>query len=218
MKRIILILVLVLSISMILAENSVAVTLKVKGEVEIKRDEKADDLKIGEQLYNKDLLTTGDESFAAVKFIDGSSLVKLFANSVLEINTEREGEKLGKKNKLNLGELWSKVTGKMGTYELETPSTVVSVKGTEFVVVVSEEGYTSLYTIEGKVNIRNKSDGTSEDVEAGYKAYATGTGEIEVTEYDPDELPDEDQQESNTMEIHLRNDEGEEKTIIIEVE
>ena len=218
MKKIyIIILLIILSITLLAENQSVALTLKVKGDVDLKRDGANSMLKTGQQLFNQDVVTTGSDAFTALKFIDGSSLLKLYPNSVLVINSEKEDGKLSKKNKLNMGELWSKVTKNTGAYELETPTTVVSVKGTEFIVSVSEEGHTTLFTIEGKVNIRNKSDGNSEDVEAGYRAFSDGSGEIEVSEYDPEELPEEDG-ESETMEIRLLNDEGEEKLIIIEVE
>ncbi len=218
MKKIYIILLIVAFVFPLIAkESSVALALKVNGDVELNRAENTSFLSLGQQLFNNDIITTGEDSFTAIKFIDGSSLLKLFPQSVLVIDSEKKDKKLNKKNKLNLGELWSKVTRNTGAYELETPTTVVSVKGTEFIVSVNDKGHTYLYTLEGKVNIRNKADGNSEDIEAGYKAFSSGNGEIIVSEYDPEELPVDDT-ESDTMEIHLRNDEGDEKTIRIELE
>lgn len=215
-KILILTIFLFLAVSLLIAEESVALAIKVSGNVNLTREKKNEELALGQMLFNNDVISTDNEAFAALKFVDGSSLLKLFPNSVMEINTNKENKKINKKNKLNLGDLWSKVTGKMGNYELETPTTVVSVKGTEFIVSVSEEGYTTLYTLEGKVNIRNKSNNKEEDVEAGFKAFSSGDGEILVSEYDPEEIPEEAQNE--ILEIHLRNDEGDEKTIRFEVE
>ncbi|MCK4313062.1 MAG: hypothetical protein KAW88_10050, partial [Candidatus Cloacimonetes bacterium] len=68
------------------AKDSIAIALKVKGDVELKREEQISKAKTGEELVNKDELESKEDSFAAVKFVDGSSVVKLFPNSILTIN------------------------------------------------------------------------------------------------------------------------------------
>jgi len=205
----------------VFANESIAVSLKVKGDVDITRNEEIWKLSTGSELYNKDLLETSEDSFAAIKFIDGNSIVKLFPYSVLEISATKENGKLNKSTKLNMGELWSRVNPQSGSYEVETPTTVVSVKGTQFLLEVSEEGATTLYTFTGKVEMSNKEDGESVVVSAGEQAYSTGSGMIEVVPFDQDEIETELEEvleQTQILEIQLENEDGEKKTIKIELE
>ena len=158
MKKIIILAALMILTVSVFCQESVAVSLKVKGDVELTRDETKDKLATGAELYNGDQLQSGEESFAALKFIDGSTIVRLFPLSNLSIETDVEGGKLNKRTKLDLGELWTRVDPGSGEFEVETPTTVVSVKGTQFLLEVDENGATTLYTVKGQVEIRNKTD------------------------------------------------------------
>ncbi|MCK4654424.1 MAG: FecR domain-containing protein [Candidatus Cloacimonetes bacterium] len=205
------------------AEESIAIALKVKGDVELMRKEQVSKTKTGEELVNKDELESKEDSFAALKFIDGSSVVKLFPNSILTINAFKEDGKLNKKNFLQFGELWAKVVKKTGDFEIDTPTTVVSVKGTELFVTVNEKGETDLYTFDGEVHIRNKVDENEAIVTEGQKAHSKGEGEIIVSPIKKGDISEEQQDliesgVSNVLEIELENDEGEKRTIKIEFE
>ncbi len=129
----------------------IARTLKVKGEVNITRNLQISPALVGDQLFNGDELETKNESYAAVKFADQSSVLKLFPNSILNINTVQEKGKTNKKSILKIGELWAKVEKGTGKFEIETSTTVASVKGTNFLMNVTEEGLTNLYSFEGEV-------------------------------------------------------------------
>lgn len=206
----------------ILEADSVAIALKVKGDVELTREEASRQIQTGDEFVNKDELESRENSFAAVKFVDGSSVVKLFPNSILTINAEKENGKLNKKNYLQFGELWAKVTKKTGTFEIDTPTTVVSVKGTELFVVVDKNGETELFTFKGEVHIRNKADDNEATVMAGQKAHTTGEGEILVFPTQDGDIEESkmDMMESgfNLLEIELENSDGEKKTIKIDFE
>lgn len=209
--------------SLSFAQESIAITLKVKGIVELNRDEKVAKINSGSELIDKDKLESKEESFAAVKFIDGSSVIKLFPNSILTIQAEKSGDKLNKKNYLDMGELWAKVTKKTGGFEIDTPTTVVSVKGTELLVSVDENGETDLFTLKGEVSIRNKRDDNQMNVPEGYKAHSSGEGEILVSLIQEGDIDDETQEfieneVFKTLEIELKNEDGENKTIKLNFE
>lgn len=224
MKKIIFILILVLSITLLNCQDTVALTLKVKGTVNLLRERVTTSLITGAELLNKDVLESGEEAFAALKFIDGSSIVKLFPNSILEINAEQDQKNLKKKTMLNMGELWAKVTKQTGAFEIETPTTVVSVRGTNFLVGVDENGYTNLTTFSGTVEMKNKQDNQSVLVGEGEKAYSTGSGEIIVSEFALEDLDPEilelieSESEGETLKIELEGPDGEKRTINIEFE
>ncbi|MCD4796179.1 MAG: FecR family protein, partial [Candidatus Cloacimonetes bacterium] len=187
-KIVLFVLFLLIFSSFLFCIDSVAHTVKVKGTVNLTRNTQVSSAVIGDNLFNGDELETREESFAAIKFADESSIVKLFPNSVLNINTEKDKNKMNKKNLLKIGELWAKIDKKTGKFEVETSTTVVSVKGTNFLMKVSEDGITDLYTFEGEVLFQNKLDGESTVVTAGQKGSTTGQGQITVTTIDPDEI------------------------------
>jgi hypothetical protein len=203
------------------AQESIAISLKVKGNVELTRADKQDKLTIGAELYNGDQLESGEEAFAALKFIDGSSIVRLFPLSILTIYTESDSRKLNKRAKLDLGELWTRVESGSGSFEVETPTTVVSVKGTQFLLAVGNDGSTTLYTVKGQVELKNKNDQETALVGEGEKAFSLGSGLIEVVPYDLEEVEGkiaEDDDAAQTLEIQLQNGAGEKKSILIELE
>ncbi len=230
MKNKILLIILFISISsMICALESVALALKVKGNVELSREENVSEISTGEELINSDELESKEDSFAAIKFVDGSSVVKLFPNSILQINAEKEDGKLNKKSFLKMGNLWVKVVQKTGVFEVATPTTVVSVKGTEFLLTVSEMGLTEIFTFAGEVQVRNKFDNKSSTVSAGNKALSTGETELEVTEIEEGDIDEETQEyieeeeeeliePPKVLEIQLQHPSGETKIIRIEYE
>lgn len=166
----------------------IARTLKVKGEVNLTRNLQISPALVGDQLFNGDELETKNESYAAVKFADQSSVVKLFPNSTLNINTVQEKGKTNKKSVLKIGELWAKVEKGTGKFDIETSTTVASVKGTNFLMNVTEEGLTNLYSFEGEVLFQNKIDGETALILAGQRGTSTGQGPILITAIDPNEI------------------------------
>ncbi len=218
------IIIVILFVSICQADDSVALTIKAKGKIELTRGEENSKLNTGDELYNKDELESMEDSFAAFKFIDGSSIVKLFPNSILTINAQKDGDKLNKKSYLKMGELWSKVVKKTGVFEVETPTTVVSVKGTEILISHSNEKGTILYTFSGEAEIKNKRDGKTAIVGADQKAHLTPDGLIEVSGIQKGDIDKgvqqmmEEEGSSENIEIELKNDSGEKKTITIEFE
>ncbi|MEA2095274.1 MAG: FecR family protein [Candidatus Cloacimonadota bacterium] len=216
-KILIIILMFIFAISLI-AQESVGIALKVKGDVILTHKEENLKAKDGSELENNDVLESKAESFAVVKFIDGSSVIKLFPNSILTINTEKTNGKLNKRSTVKLGELWAKVTKNTGEFIVDTPTTVVSVKGTKFVLMVDENGFTDLFTLDGVVNMKNKKDNKEADVSAGQKAHSTGENEIILSVIEEGEMEGYDVPLTEILNINLKNDAGEKRSIEIELE
>lgn len=223
MKQIAILILLIVSCAFLAAQEPVAVTLKVKGDVELARANDVSAVETGTSLQNSDELESGAESYAAIKFVDGSSVVKLFPNSVMVINTEKDADKLNKRSYLKSGNVWSKVMKKTGKFEIETPTTVVSVKGTEFKVEVQEDGSTEVITFSGEVTMRNKQDTKEATVTAGNKGRSTGSGAISVSETEEDDVSEEEEEiigtpsEHQVLELQMTNADGENKTVIIKL-
>ncbi len=187
-KIIILVLFIIINLTGVYAIVSVAYPLKVKGDVDLTRNLESSALKLGDELYNGDEIETKAESYAVIQFEDKSSIIKLFPNTILNIRTEKEGEKYNKKSLLKMGELWAKVEKSTGKFEIETPTTVASVKGTNFMLNVSEDGTTELFTFEGEVLFQNIITGQTETILAGQRGTTSGDQPIIVAPFDPDEI------------------------------
>jgi hypothetical protein len=170
------------------AIDSVAHPLKVKGNVDLTRNLESSALKLEDKLFNGDEVETKAESFAAIQFQDESSIIKLFPNTILNIRTEKNGEKYNKRSLLKMGELWAKVEKGTGEFEIETPTTVASVKGTNFMITIGEDGTTELLTFEGEVIFQNKITGEAGAVLAGQRGVISGDQPIIILAIDPSDV------------------------------
>ncbi len=222
MKKIILITILLTVIAFVYADSPVALTVKMKGDISLSRDNKQQALTEGATLINKDQLRSNDDSFAFIKFVDDGATMRLFANSLLTIDTNREGGNLNKNSFLQVGNVFSSVKSGKGEYSIETPTTVASVRGTEGFVVVLEDGTTIIITTNGVFEMKNKSSGETMLVESGFTGSSDSSGNMNVNpteNIDPDWLDAVDGDESyetDMLKINLENDQGESKTIEIE--
>lgn len=199
--------------------NPAAVILQSKGVIELNRADEKKNVSSGEILYNGDELISSEESIAAIRFVDDGAIIKLFSNSILMIKTIKEANTLDKQLYLEVGELWSKVKKESGSYQIETPTAVAAVKGTDFLTEVKDNGDTWLFTFEGIVEL--KTDMGTVDVGKGSTGIAvTGsaptqrkTGKDEIKEGVRKEI--EQVVETNVMEIEFKDANGETKTMKI---
>ena len=87
-----------------------------------------------------------------------------------------------------MGELWAKVEKGSGKFEIETPTTVVSVKGTNFMLNVAEDGTTELFTFDGEVLFQNTITGQTETILAGQRGITSGDQPIIVAPFDSEAI------------------------------
>ena len=120
-------------------------------------------------------------------FQDDGSRVKLGAVSTLTINAARKQKQLDKSLFMESGKLWAKVTKKKGTeFQVKTPTSVASVKGTKFILEEKEGGETWVWVLEDAVNLSNESGEVT--VNEGQKGTAT-KDTLNVGPIDANELP-----------------------------
>lgn len=184
--------ILISSICTFIYATNIAVVAGLKGKISLIRNNKTSVLKQGEILQNNDELRSSEESFAAIRFVDNGATTKLFPNSIMVISAQEAGNQLQKRNTIVKGTAQSKVTPQTGHYIIETPNTVASVKGTEFIVTF-DGGKTFVGVKEGEVEIESKGSGKK-----------TTAGKDEVYEVDEngnvDEQEDSDYIENNEEE------------------
>ncbi len=187
MKRIVLLCMLFALIYTLNAADSVALLSASKGKVDISREAKAIKFKNGELLKNNDELRTGGESFAAYKYIDGSSTIKVFSNSLVRITANRSGKTLSKKVVVDKGSVFTSVKPKTGAFMVQTPTTVASVKGTGFLTKLSDKGESMFIVTDGEVEIKILNQDEVKSVPAGKTAVIDEAGNYEIRESTPDD-------------------------------
>jgi len=224
MKQIILVCLILMLVGVLAAAEPIAYLIQGKGSVSISRDKKAVKFKNGELLYNNDEIKTAGESFAAIKYMDGGAAIKIFPNSVVKLTAIKQGKQLNKSTSLQLGSLYSKVNNKIkGNYQVETPTTVASVKGTGFITKLSASRQTIVIVMEGEVLLQHKESGKSKSVAPGSTGISDAQGNIEiektkindVSETEMNEIESTNQEAQKTMKIQVTDDNGNIKYIEI---
>jgi hypothetical protein len=139
------------------ASEEVAFVLKITGEARVKTGN-ADWtlLKKGMRLHNQDMIRTGANALVAIVFLDDKTMMKIHADSEVKIVTNKTDKGLHKRIIMEMGQMWSKVVPGRGGFQLETPSGVAAVKGTEFYGLLDENGQTVIIGIEGIVELINE--------------------------------------------------------------
>ena len=197
----------------------VAVTTKVKGDARIKRagtTEYRPEVRRGTALRSEDWLKTLKDGYIAIIFIDDKSQMKIRENSEVEIRTERMPGALSKTVSMNFGKLKVEVAPQTrGTFTIATPTSVASVKGTEFWIISGDEGDQFIVT-DGELEITNNESGESFTVGEGQTGTSNPDGTTGVEDTPEGGVPEEEEEDMNELRIELENEQtGEKKTIII---
>jgi hypothetical protein len=200
-----------------MATETIAVVLKVKGKVTISRSNQATSitLKRGSRLEDGDKLKTDKGSYAAVRFIDDASLLRIRANSTCTIKGKKEKNQVIKNVYLEVGTILAKVTKQRGKFEISTPTSVASVKGTEWITEQRYNGGTFYYGLQGVTEITNAA-GTAllHEDETGYVANSETAPIVQPTKEGTVPTFDEDLEDgSDFFEFEFENDEGQKRLL-----
>ena len=201
--------------------NKIAVTTKVKGVVEIMPVGKKDfsNLKPGTILSDGDKIRTGSKGFAAMIFIDDKSTLKLKENSEAVITGQRSAASISKKINMDVGTVRATVTKQNTDFVIQTPTSVASVKGTDFWLLTDPENGDQIIGLEGIVGLTNNETGQEVDVSEGMSGISTPDGNIGLEETDQSSIPDDPSDESDgppQIKIYLEGPNGEQRVMIIE--
>jgi hypothetical protein len=158
----------------VFAQDVIAYIGEVGGTVTVTRENPGEEIaaKIGMLLQEGDTVKTEGASYSSIIFQDDGSRVKLGENAQITLNAVRQKKKLNKRMFLSGGKLWAKVSKKKGTdFQVQTPTSVASVKGTRFIMEEKASGETWLWVTEDSVRL--DSDGGGGDVGEGQYARTT---------------------------------------------
>jgi FecR-like protein len=141
------------------AAKSVAITIRAKGKVKVYESGKTSEknLKRGFRLRDGDKIITSDKSFAAFRFIDDKSLVRIRSNSSCTVKGQQEEDNSIIKNIfVEIGTIFARITKQKGRFQVTTPTSVASVKGTKFITDHRGEDGTYYFGEEGLCEIKNE--------------------------------------------------------------
>ena len=202
--------------------DKIAVATKVKGLAEIMKVGKKDfnGLKAGSILEDGDKIRTGNSGFVAIIFIDDKSILKIKENSEAVITGRRTAKDISKKINIDGGTIKASITKQNVDFVIQTPTSVASVKGTEFWMVVDELLGDRVIGVEGQVSLVNTETGQEVMVTTGMTGNSTPDGQIGISETDVSSIPkdptDDSQEGPSQVKIYLEGPNGEQKVFIID--
>ena len=208
--------------SILFSSSKVAIAIKTKGDVSViyKGLNSAQVLKPGSPLSNQDKIKTGKNGYIALMYLDDKTVVKMLDNSDLTIMGDRSGNKINKSLDIKYGRIAANVKPQKGKeFRISTPTSVASVKGTEFAIQSDPSSGDSFTLIEGLIEVTNSVTGESTQVQEGETAVSTPDGSLDVAETTSDDLDgfEEASMEPPTQELRfeVEDENGNIKEILI---
>ena len=202
--------------------NKIAVVTKVKGLVEIMPTGKKlfSKLKAGSILADGDKIRTGTSGFAAIIFIDDKSTLKLKGNSEAVITGQRTAASISKKINMDSGTIRATIKKQNSSFVIQTPTSVASVKGTDFWLLTDPDKGDQVIGLEGIVSLKNIDTGQDVDVVQGMSGISTPDGDVGVEETVASSIPtdpsDSSEDGPSQFKIYLEGPNGTQKVMVIE--
>ena len=202
--------------------NKIAVVTKVKGLVEIMPTGKKlfSKLKAGSILADGDKIRTGTSGFASIIFIDDKSTLKLKGNSEAVITGQRTAASISKKINMDSGTIRATIKKQNSSFVIQTPTSVASVKGTDFWLLTDPDKGDQVIGLEGIVSLKNIDTGQDVDVVQGMSGISTPDGDVGVEETVASSIPtdpsDSSEDGPSQFKIYLEGPNGTQKVMVIE--
>ena len=177
--------------SILFPSSKVAIAIKISGDVSVlyKGLNLEQVLKPGSPLSHQDKIKTGKNGYIALMYLDDKTVVKILGNSDLTISGDRSGNKINKSLDIKYGKIAANVKPQKGKeFRISTPTSVASVKGTEFAIQSDPSSGDSFTLIEGLIQVTNSITGESTQVQEGETAISTPDGSLNVAETTNDDL------------------------------
>ena len=152
-------LILIVITSLISMNDGIALITKSKGTIEYKKNDGTiikDNLKKGTSLFDNDRIITGSNGFAKYVYLDDGSIIKVHKNAEVYIYGAIDKRSIIKQINVSEGNVKFEVS-KQGKddFTVVTPSSVATVKGTDFWLESNEEEGDQFFGLSGLVNVQN---------------------------------------------------------------
>ena len=168
-----------------LFQNEVAIVTKNNGDVKYKKESSkrfTNRINSGLELFNNDLLVTGNDGFIMFAYLDDGSLIKVHKDSEVLVDGNLNNNTINKQVIINDGFIKFDIKKqKQNEFKVVTPTSVASVKGTLFYVDTSPLGDV-FYGFEGLVEVLNIESQQVSSLSKSKKITSSSDGSIEVEE------------------------------------
>jgi len=209
MKNIIFIIISILS-NFIFSNETLGLVTKTKGKVEYQKfsDKKfTTNIYKGLGLYGDDRIRTGDNGFSIYRYLDDASSIKILKNSDIRIEGRIKSRSIVKNVEINNGVLNFNIDNQADEYfTVVTPTSVATVKGTEFWLICNGPEGDKFFGVEGEVEIKNIESGRIVMLTEDSQVLSTSNGNIlsqNMTNQELEQIQDLEQENGNYDDLDI---------------
>ena len=185
------ILILILFYCTLLFPEEVAIVTKNNGNTKYKKfsgNLLKNKVNPGMELFNKDLLSTGNDGFIMFAYLDDGSLIKVHKNSRVFVNGEVKNNIINKDVIIEDGFIKFDINEqKQNEFKVVTPTSVASVKGTVF-YLDSKDNRDIFYGFEGEVEILNIESNNLSNLTQSKKITSTQAGDLVIEDIEIEDI------------------------------
>ncbi len=150
--------------------------LSTEGRVEVSRDQESWKRVTGPTDVNSGTWIKTGPSGSATLVLPDKTQTRIAKNSELLL---RGTKKKAGEVKLKLGKIWAKTNKKPVKIKIKAPNAVASIRGTEWVIEVKNNGQSSLAVMEGNIVLASNT-GETKSIDGGSVAAVSKSGKISV--------------------------------------
>tara|TARA_Y100001980_G_C14522774_1_gene298135 strand:- start:701 stop:1438 length:738 start_codon:yes stop_codon:yes gene_type:complete len=196
--------------------DGIALITKSKGTIEYKKNDGTiikDNLKKGTSLFNNDRIVTGSNGFAKYVYLDDGSIIKVHKNAEVYIYGAIDKRSIIKQINVSSGNVKFEVS-KQGKddFTVVTPTSVATVKGTDFWLESDEDDGDQFFGLSGLVNVQNVESNVILQLTRNTTILSQPDGSIDIKKTDVEDFKKLQKLELNAGEI----DEVQYETSILE--
>ncbi|MDA9815826.1 FecR domain-containing protein [Alphaproteobacteria bacterium] len=146
-----------------------------KGMVETSVDQELWNIVTEGQLVETGIwIRTGPKASATI-LLPNRTQTKISRNAEFQLNYQAKQTQVN----LKVGKIWSKTNKKPAKITVKAPNAVASIRGTEWIVEVSEDSSSTLAVLEGSISVAGK-EGQPKEIDNGQIANISSNGKISV--------------------------------------
>ncbi|WP_373071297.1 FecR domain-containing protein [Sulfurimonas sp.] len=182
--------------------SSVATITAIKGSAYIKRDSTNIEANLGDKLQEKDTILTKDNTKVQLIFKDDTiiSIGKNSNFSIKEYLYEENQESVAKFGMIS-GAMRT-ITGEIGKitpqkFSVETKTATIGIRGTNFSIVMGEDGLFNAYCTYGAISARVNNDVYV--IRQGFLISVLPSGDVKIDEFNSDDLKNMKNQHFGTL-------------------
>ena len=172
--------------------ETIGLVTKTKGKVEYQKfSEKkfTSNVYKGLGLYGDDRIRTGDNGFSIYRYLDDASSIKILKNSDIRIEGRIKSRNIVKNVEINNGVLNFNIDNQANEYfTIVTPTSVATVKGTEFWLICNGPEGDKFLGVEGEVEVKNIESGRIVLLTQDSQVVSSGNGSITTQNLTSEEI------------------------------